>query len=268
MGLPIVTTVHGFTTGDWKNQLYQVLQRLAFRRFDAVVAVSRTAAERAVRSGARPTRVHVIPNAYSPLATRRERSEARAVLGIAESGFRFGWVGRIDHDKGLDVLLEALALIPDQTWELSVVGDGPDRTRLMRQAEALGLGSRIRWHGAVPGAGSLMTALDALVLSSRTEGTPMVLLEAMAAGVPVVTTVVGGIPDVVGDAEALLVPPEQPAALATALCSLLSDPEAARARANDARERLRGFDTAAWLDRYDQLYRSLAGTRLAGVGPT
>jgi glycosyltransferase involved in cell wall biosynthesis len=139
-----------------------------------------------------------------------------------------------------------------------VIGDGPDVEQLRERSASLGFGARVRWHGAVPGAGGLMAAFDAFVLSSRTEGTPMVLLEAMAAGVPVVATTVGGVPDVVSGGEALLVPPEAPASLAAALRTLLLDPAGARERAAAARARLQAFDAGLWLDRYDAVYRQVA----------
>ena len=255
-GIPLVTTVHGFTTGSWRNQLNQALERLAFRRFDAVVAVSALIAERVLRWGVRPERVRVIANAYVPVSSIRTREEARTALGITDSSFRFGWVGRVDRDKALDVLVEALAQLQDLQWQLSVIGDGPDVPKLRQRAGSLGFESRITWHGVVPGAGGLMTAFDTYVLSSRTEGTPIVLLEAMAAGTPVVATKVGGVPDVVGAVEALLIAPGKPAALAEALRSTLGDPDGARGRAGAASERLRAFDARLWLDRYDEVYRA------------
>jgi starch synthase len=93
-----------------------------------------------------------------------------------------------------------------------------------------------------------------------------VLLEAMAAGTPVVATAVGGVPDVVSSASALLVPPEDPAALAGALRSLVLDAVAARTRANAASERLRAFGAAAWLDRYDVVYREVLRRASAPAG--
>src|SRR5690606_15843008 len=101
-----------------------------------------------------------------------------------------------------------------------------------------GSGGRVHWHGVVTGAGRYLRAYDVLVISSWTEGTPIVLLEAMAAGVPVVTTAVGGIPDVVSDAEAVLVPPGDVQAMAAAFGSILGgSSDAARVRADAARAR-------------------------------
>src|SRR5437879_13039717 len=90
-------------------------------------------------------------------------------------------------------------------WSAAVVGDGVERCRLERLAATLGLGSRVAFHGKVDDAARLFPAFDMFVLSSRTEGTPIVLFEAMAAGVPVVANAVGGVPDVESRHEALLV---------------------------------------------------------------
>jgi glycosyltransferase involved in cell wall biosynthesis len=156
-------------------------------------------------------------------------------------------------------MLEALALA-DDTWQLSVIGDGPEADSLRKQAERLGIESRITWHGVVEDAGTLLSAFDAFVLSSRTEGTPITLLEAMDAGVPIVATTVGGIPDVVTPAHAILVPPEQPASIARALADLLANPRAASERSALATERVRrSFSQAAWVDAVNGVYAAVLG---------
>ena len=256
LGIPVVTTVHGFTGGDWRNRFYEWLQKRAYRRFDAVVAVSRPIQELLARSGVPASRLHLIPNAFDAGRAAPERARARAALGIGGPEFRLGWVGRLTHEKGADVLVEALARVPSVA--LSVVGDGADRPVLEARASALGLADRVTWHGRLPDAGRLAGAFDLFVLSSRTEGTPIVLFEAIAAGVPVVATAVGGVPDVVGPGEAWLVPPENPAALASAIEEARRDPAEAARRAAAARRKLeRDFGLAPWLDRYEELYRSL-----------
>jgi glycosyltransferase involved in cell wall biosynthesis len=253
-----VTTVHGFTGGDWKNRLYERLQRRAFRRFDAVVAVSQPLGEALVRDGVPRRLVHVIRNAWDGADTFIDRSAARRELKVPDDGFRIGWVGRVSPEKGPDVMLQALALLGDTAVRLSMLGDGQERDCLQRRGEALGVAARMTWHGTVAEAASLFRAFDVFVLSSRTEGTPMALFEAMAAGVPVVATAVGGVPEVVSPAEAILVPPDDPTNLAAAIRETLRDPAAALDRARAARQRLeQEFAVQPWLERYETLYRAI-----------
>jgi glycosyltransferase involved in cell wall biosynthesis len=257
LGIPTVTTVHGFTGGDAKNRFYQWLQRRAYRRFDTVVAVSRPQVARLVSAGVPRARIHLLRNVWVGGPSLFSRLEARRQLGVA-SPFLIGWVGRLSREKGLDVLLNALALLSDVDLTLSVFGDGREREALVAQAGAAGLDARIGWHGSVPKAERLFAAFDCLVLSSRAEGTPMVLFEAMAAGVPIVATRVGGVPDVVSAGEGLLVPPEDPRALARAIRSVHDDREAAEARACAARTRLaKESDIETWLAQYEALYRAV-----------
>jgi len=264
--IPTVTTVHGFTGGGWKNRLYERLQRRAFRQFDAVVAVSRPLAEALVRDRVLRGRVHEIRNAWDDAVAFLDRSAACRKLGVPDDGFRLGWVGRVTHEKGPDVMLQALALLGDTAARLSMLGDGRERDSLQRRGEALGVGTRVTWHGTVAEAASLFRAFDVFVLSSRTEGTPMALFEAMAAGVPIVAAAVGGVPDVVSPAEAILVPPDDPASLADAVRETLSDPAAARDRARAARQRLeREFAVQPWLERYETLYRAIGRRGVALV---
>jgi len=257
-GIPVVTTVHGFTGGDWKNRVYEWLQCRAFRRFDAVVAVSHPLKTRLVGAGVHPERIHVVPNAWraGPVF---DRHTARRALGLAPEAFVVGWVGRLSHEKGPDVLLEALSHVADLPLVASVIGDGADGRSLAAQAQRLGLDGRVRWHGVVPDAAPLFAAFDLFVLSSRTEGSPMVVFEAMAAGVPVIASDVGGVPEMLSPDEAVLVPPDHPAALATALRAAYRAPTAARARAGRARARLcRDFETEPWCERYDGIYQHVS----------
>lgn len=263
LGLPTVTTVHGFTGGGWKNRLYETLQRRAFRRCDAVVAVSRPLAVELADSGVPEERLHTIPNAWTRPVEFLEGAEARRVLDVPADAFSIGFVGRIDRVKGADVFVEAVGRVEDPVTAV-LIGTGPSRPELMERARALGMSGRIRWPGSVDRAARLMKAFDLLVLSSRSEGTPMVLLEAMAAGVPLAATVVGGVPDVVGEGEATLVPPEDPGALADAIRGIMEDPEGAARRARRARERLRcEFGADRWLERYDHVYRTCGAAREA-----
>jgi len=264
LGIPTVTTVHGFTGGTMRNRMYEWIQEAAFRRFTAVVAVSRTIEQRLRRRGVRSDRLHVIGNAFDADAVRLTRNAARSALGIPAGEFTLAQVGRLSQEKGPDLLVHAMARTSAQDIHLSMLGDGPDRAALTALASRLGVSEQIRWHGPVPNASTVFTAFDGLVLSSRTEGIPIVLLEAMATGTPIVASKVGGVPDMLSDSEALLVPPEDSAALAAALDALRADPAGAAARATAARARLeREFALAPWLRRYEALYQSLTDRRSA-----
>lgn len=258
-GVPTITTVHGFTGGGLRNRLYERVQRLAFRRFAAVVAVCRPLAQSLMASGLRGDRIHMVPNAYTTSTPTLNRKTAREKLSIAEDQFVLGWVGRLSREKGADVFVDAVARLANTPVTASVFGDGPEQESLRAQARARGVVDRIRWHGVVPEAASFFRAFDVLVLSSRTEGCPIVLFEAMAAGVPIVAANVGGVPDVLSSKEARLVPPEDPAALAEAIRDVYRDRGGAALRADAARARLLAeFQVQPWLARYETIYRQLA----------
>ncbi|HYT05036.1 MAG TPA: glycosyltransferase [Gemmatimonadales bacterium] len=256
MGVPTVTTVHGSSRTRGRVRLYELVQFVMFRKFDAVVAVSRPLVRSLTRFGVPRHRIHVVPNAWDGRAPGWDRHAARDALGAPPDRFLIGWVGRLIPVKAADVFLRALAALRDVPWFAAVVGDGTERCCLERLAAGLGLSGRVAFHGNVDDAARLFPAFDVFVLSSRTEGTPIVLFEAMAAGVPVVATAVGGVPDVVSGTEALLVPAEDPGELAQAIRTALLDPGAARARVTAARARLtRDFTVDRWVARYDAVYQ-------------
>jgi glycosyltransferase involved in cell wall biosynthesis len=154
-------------------------------------------------------------------------------------------------------MLDALAE-SDPRWHLSIIGEGDALDHLRQQAARLRITDRIAWHGFIANAGSLLAAFDAFVLSSRTEGTPITLLEAMHAGVPIVATLVGGVPDIVNASHALVVPAEQPSMIARALSELEREPLAAIDRSEGARERvLQSYSLATWLDAVGAVYAAV-----------
>ena len=249
---PIVSTAHGFTGGGPRNRLYEFLQRRSYRRYDAVAAVSGPLASRLTGIAAR--RLVTIVNGYGGHGPIVGRDEARSALCIAPQAPAVAWVGRLSYEKAADVMMEAVALL-DRPVDCYMAGDGPERSALQERAQQLGITDRVHWLGAVAGVGALLQAFDVIVLSSRTEGTPMILLEAMAAGVPVVSTAVGGVPDMIGPGEGVLVPSEVPEALAAGIQIVLDDPVSSMTRAAHARERLRtAYSGRAWAEKYLELY--------------
>lgn len=257
LGIPRVTTVHGFCGSDLKGRIYEGLQIRAYRRFDGVVAVARAQIDRLREGGVRASRLHLIPNAWTP-SEGQSREEGRSTLGIPETAFHIGWVGRLSVEKGADIFLRSIALLGDLPFVASIIGDGPQTRELQTLAAELGIGDRVRWHGSLAHAGRYFASFDVFTLSSRTEGTPMVLFEAMAAGTPIVATSVGGVPDVISPDEGLLAPPGDAGAIAAAIRTVHDDPAAAKDRAEAAARRLdERFGATAWLNRHDTLYRQL-----------
>lgn len=248
---PLLTTVHGLVPGD-----YPTAARLLNRTSDLVVAVSGAVAE-ALRDNGFTGRVEVVENAAHAVVPG-PRAEVRRELGIADDARVVLCAARLAPPKRLDLLVEALPSLPADTV-LVVAGDGPLLEPLRARAAALGLGDRVRLLGERTDVGRLLGGADVFCLPSDSEGMPVSVLEAMAAGVPVVASAVGGI-ETGTDGAARLVLPGSAGALAGELAALLADPAArdelaARGRAVvEAR-----YSPDAMYNRYRALYASLAG---------
>jgi glycosyltransferase involved in cell wall biosynthesis len=204
--------------------------RFVARRASRVIAISDAVAQdTATRGLAAPGCVDVIPYGIDPAPFRNGapsgRADLRQAWGFAPEDFVVGVIARLAPQKGLDVLMNALAAASSgsaRNLRLAVAGEGPLGPALAAQARALGLAGAVAWLGKRPPAEvpSLFAAFDLFVLPSRYEGLGLVLLEALAAGVPIVASRVGPIPDIVRDGvTGTLVPPDDPAALAHAIAT-------------------------------------------------
>ena len=262
LGIPVVTTFHGFTGGGLRNRAYEQLQRMAAKRAAAVVAVSNVIATDLKAFGIPSARVFHLPNAFAPADDALSRDEARRTLNISPGATAIGWVGRLSREKGPDLFLQSLRLLKADNGlvDALIIGDGPLRQEIEALASSGGTGIRARCVGYLPNAGALIPALDLLVLSSRTEGTPVTILEAMAAEVAVVAYTVGGIPELLGVDDGYLVSGRTPASLAAAIGSALDDPTDRQQRARRARQRLaKRFDTGEWIARHIAMYAQATG---------
>jgi glycosyltransferase involved in cell wall biosynthesis len=173
---------------------------------------------------------------------------------------RIGVIGRLSHEKGVDLFLESFRLLADRGVRAHaiLVGDGPEGERLAAQAATLGLGDSVHFLGAVYPVDPLYSELDLVVIPSRSEGLPNVLLEALHAGRPVVSTDVGAVTEVLADSAAgRVVPPLDPAALAAAMASALADPEGTGAAAR--RTAADRFSLDRRVTAHVALYRELLG---------
>jgi glycosyltransferase involved in cell wall biosynthesis len=171
-------------------------------------------------------------------------------------------VGRLQAPKDALTLVRALAALPADAYEVLVVGEGPDRPDVEDEVRRLGLDSVVQLAGTRTDVPQLLAASDLFVLSSRSEGLPLSILEAMAAGLPVVATSVGGIPELVVDGETgFLVPPGDPQSLAGAIERLVHDPELRRRLGTAGRSRAaERFDLVSARRAHIDLYASLLAT--------
>jgi glycosyltransferase involved in cell wall biosynthesis len=189
----------------------------------------------------------------------------REALDLRPDHVVFGYIGRLVPIKGLPTLLEAFALALGRapSARLVLVGDGPDRPALQEQVTALGLGPAVRFAGWRTDLPALYRTFDAVVLSSRNEGTPLAVIEAMAAGRPVVATSVGGVPDVVADGKTgMLVPPDDPRTLADALVALVDGPALRRSLGAAGRQAVGRYRSTRLVDDILNLYtRGLSDKR-------
>ena len=260
LGIATVSTLHGSSRMGGLSHLFEWLQERALARFDGVVAVSEPLRQSLLARGVPEDRLHLIPNGWVPPEEYLDRDTARRELGLPENRMIIGWIGRLIPIKGCDVFLEALAMLnrdsPD--WHGVVVGDGPQRAALEEQARSLEIGDRITFAGSVPEAARIVKALDLFVLSSRSEGTPMTILEVMGAGVPVVATAVGGVPEVVDAPRAgWLVPAEDPLTLARTLGEVMGDDNGRGCRAKTGRDRTeQAYGPGPWVQRHVSAYRA------------
>ena len=149
----------------------------------------------------------------------RESSEARRQLGLPENRKIICYVGRLGHEKGLDILIEAMAKRPFSETELHLVGGGELEESLRSRVQQLNLDGKVYFHGMRPHGEipAWLTACDVFCLPSRREGCPNVVLEALASGRPVVASHVGGVPELISERNGVLVPSENPERLAQAL---------------------------------------------------
>ena len=188
----------------------------------------------------------------------------RSSLGIGPRDRILLWVGRLDPVKGLDHLLRAVqAVVSQMPAHLLLVGDGPEKNRLVELVRALRLESHVYFLGPRLDVPSLLKVADAFVFPSRTEGLPNALLEAMAAGAPIVATNVAGCRDlIVHQRSGLLVPYGDTGALGAAVIRLLSDASVARRLGADARAQVAAeWNIESTWDAYAALYQAALGRR-------
>jgi glycosyltransferase involved in cell wall biosynthesis len=252
----------GFGDGRLMRRALALTNRWAHRVVAVSDDIARIVGE---REGLAPPRLVVIPNGIDTdrFTPGERRVAVRTALGIPPAARLVVSVSRLAFIKGIDVLVEAVpairAAVPDAMF--LVAGDGSDQEKITRRIEALDLRGSLRLLGVHEDVPGLLAAADLFVLPSRSEGQPNAVIEAMAMGLPVVASRVGGVPEVSRhDREALLVEPERPALLAQACVDVLTTPELSKRLGHAGRHRARAeFSLATMLRRYQDMYLQVAG---------
>lgn len=270
-GIPIVATLHGWTwTGGWdRMRFYELLDRLSLRFIDRVVVVSG-----AMREKVRLRGLHVINNGIpsdNGCITDCPVDETSQVdpvtAAFCRNGFTIGAIGRLSNEKGFDILLAAVREVAETTPEIRLVilGEGGERGILEEQVKKLGLEQHVLMPGYVAGASRYLPFFDVFVLSSLTEGLPIVILEAMQAGVPIVATRVGGIPEVLENGEAgILADPSDPSALARGILRLFDDPPLRASFTEHGKKMVKEkYSSKKMAEEYGKHYSALADTKPA-----
>jgi glycosyltransferase involved in cell wall biosynthesis len=270
-GALAIHTKHGMNP-DTARRLW--LRRTAGKLARAHVAVTPALARVALKSGdCDGPRLHVVANGvdltrFKP--SRRARAEARLELGIPRDAWVVGTVGRLAPEKNQALLVDAMADQLGEQRQLIIVGDGPERAALAARVAATGRSRYVHMTGARTDVQHLLAAFDAFALTSRTEGLPLVLLEAMAMGLPVVSTAVGGIPDLIEHRiTGLLLPSGDVARLSRQLSSLSRDFSLSRQVGEGARRMvLERYSLTRMASDYEALYKSLMRSRNTGGTPS
>lgn len=270
-GVPAFYTLHGFIIMDpglplWKRAFYLGIEVLLSWGTAGIIAVSPEEQRAAVRLGLGRNRVTLVPNGIRPVPPV-PRAEARRALGVSDDALVVGFVGRLVDQKAPDVLLKAFARaageVPSADWVLAMIGSGPLGEGLRLQAADLGVADRVLWPGELDARG-VLPAFDVFALSSRKEGLPYVVLEAMSAGLPVVATASAGVEILVRPGVNGYVPAtDDVAAFAGALADLARDP-ARRTSQGAASRRLAGrFTVEAMVEGTLAAYRAAGRPRTA-----
>lgn len=247
-GVPVrVATNHGFARNDsWLKRIshtFMINSGLA----DILIAVTQDIREQSIREGARPARVMTIANGIQlPPLQAKNTLDLFETFHLAEGTTFLLSVGRLVHEKAYEVLIQSMKIVVAKypAIFLGIAGDGILRDRLQALIDRLDLSENVCLLGDRKDVPDLMANADVFVMSSRSEGMPVALLEAMGSGLPVVATRVGGLPEVIADpSHGILVPPESPADLAAAILQLVRSPELCASLGKAGRQRIRDIYT-------------------------
>ena len=267
--IPWIAFHHGYTSTTWRTDLYNELDRWSLKAATQMVTVSRASLEQLRSKGVPSERVKVIHNAV-PTGYGIEMDESsqtdvlRSTLGIPVGQRVILSVGRLSKEKDQVGLVEAASKLRDSfSPYLVILGEGPEHKAILEKTRLLGLTDRVILTGQQDRIGPFYSLADVVVISSRSEGSPNVLLEALAAGVPLVATSVGGIPEMVKDGEqALLVPHGDPGRMASSIARIFAEADVARSLIENGRKLVQtSFSPAERVRTLAEMYRHILQSR-------
>jgi glycosyltransferase involved in cell wall biosynthesis len=255
----LVTTEHSTDNRRVGRAWARPLERAVYSRYDEIAAVGPAVLERYAAWLGPRARISVVANGVDLSGLGEGRAAARAAFGLPDDCFIIGFCGRMRAPKDPGTLVRALAALPDR-FAAALIGEGPLRSEAEALAAELGLEGRVSFLGARGDARELLAGLDAFVVSSGYEGMPMTLIEAMAAGAPVLAADIQGCRAAAGEA-ALYFRPGDAGGLAALAAWVEADGERASAMAEAGRARAAAFDVRAAADSYLALYSKALGER-------
>lgn len=259
----IVFTAHGFVFNEPLStplkMFYLALEKVASSYRDFIITVSDADKKSALDNNLIAiNKIQTIHNGL-PQINFLSKDEAKRQLGISENKIIIGNTSNFYKTKGLDVLIEAVSLLSEDVKaksEFVIIGDGSEKENLKSKITNLKLDASIKLLGKIDNASDYLKAFDLFTLPSRKEGLPFALLEAMQAGLPIIASNVGGIPEALGDAE-ILVEPENPKTLADALSTMIKDEQKRSDLSAKALERSKLFIGEKMLTETNTVYKKI-----------
>lgn len=228
--IPVIATLHGWIENNVKGRLYTGIDKRMLRYFDAIIAVSEKMKREVSELGINKDKIHVLHNALVLENYKRDFSQRqfRSELGITDEDLLVANIGRLSPEKGQSDFIYAAndTLKKTQNIKFVLIGIGPDRDKLVKLVNDLGLQKHVIFAGYKQNMEKLYGSIDLIVQSSHTEGLPNVVLEAMAMGVPVIATNVGGTAEIIQNGQTgILVLPGKPHAIAEHIIRFRRNPE-------------------------------------------
>ena len=261
LGIPNISTYHGFITDGRKLGIYNILNHLVLKLSNNIIAVSEEIRNILIKKGIKRKKIKVILNAV-PINSNNKilaqyRKEKRKFLNVNEKEFVIGYIGRLSEEKGIKYLLEAISILNlDIPVKALIIGEGPQRKDLEDLVKERGIEEKVIFTGFQKDTENWLSVLDVFVLPSLTEGTPMALLEAMACGVPVVASAVGGVPKLIESGkDGILIQPARSEEIKNAIGMLYKNNSLRNRLSNEAQRTIKSkYNIKDWIRKIEDEY--------------